>query len=162
VSGSFRDHEVVVGVRLPVALVMQEHRKDRHVDVVAGEDDLLARRRADDDGRDPSLRCLDHLHASLGLLAAHRPGVLVLVRIRIGKEGELATGDLLDEYRGRRMILHYPGKLVDPFVLGDADEQAGGLHRGDEVGQRLLRHDGSSTAGATVHRPRQGKTVKDE
>ena len=30
----FRDHEVVVGVRLPVAFVMQEHWEDRHVDVI--------------------------------------------------------------------------------------------------------------------------------
>src|SRR5438105_2122248 len=86
------------------------------------------------------LRSLDHLHPGLGFLAAHCPSVLVLVRVRIGKEGEVATGDLLDENRGRRMILHYPGEFVDPLLPRDADEHTCGLHRGNEVGQRLLRH----------------------
>src|SRR5262249_60059809 len=32
-----------------------------------------------------------------------------------------------------------PGKFVDPLLPGDADKHACGLHRGNEVRQRLLR-----------------------
>ena len=77
-------------------------------------------------GAIPSLRSLDHLHPGLGLLAAHCPSVLVLVRVRVSKERELATGQ-----RPPSRILHYPREFVDPLFLGDADEHTCG---------RLLRH----------------------
>src|SRR5438105_13401376 len=106
------------------------------------------------------LRSLDHLHPGLGFLAAHCPSVLILVRVRIGKEGEVATGDLLDENRRRRMILHYPGKFVDRLLRGDAGDHACGLHAETKSDSDCCGMVAPVLCRATVQRPRQANTGK--
>src|SRR4029077_10052739 len=49
-----RTDEGIIGIRLAVAFVMQEHREDRHVDIVPFQDAFLAWRGADNDWLDTS------------------------------------------------------------------------------------------------------------
>ena len=134
-------HQVVVRVGVTVAVVVEEEREPRQVDVVAGEDDLLARRGVDDLRFDPTLTEFDHATAGFALVAAERPRCLILIGVRVGEKLELAVGDLLHEHRGQRVRLHDSGQLIDPLLLFDPDQQSRSLHVVDEVAQALLRHD---------------------
>lgn len=120
-------------VGVAVAIVVKKERKPGQVDVVAGEDDLLARRGVDDLGLDPALAEFDHATAGFALIAAESPCRLFLVGVRVGQELELAVGDLLDQHGGQRIGLHDGGQLVDALLLLDADEQARLLHLVDEI-----------------------------
>src|SRR5664279_3180691 len=138
--GTLADHEVVVAVGVSIAIVMQEQRKLRQVDIVTLEDDLLAGRRVDDLGFDPPLRSIDNLETCLGLVALQGPGVHVLIRVSVRQKLELAVFDVLDQHGCGRMILHHPGKVINIRLTADADEHSRPLQVVHELGHTLLGH----------------------
>ena len=136
--GMLADEEIVVGEGVTVAVVMQEQRQARQVDVVALQDHFLA-------------GCCRHrlpLHAALGarhhlepgprLVAAHRPGEHLLVGIGVGQHREFGVLHLLDQDGLGRIGFHELGDLVDADLVLDAHQEARFVHGVDKVGKRLL------------------------
>jgi hypothetical protein len=132
------DEEIVVGIGVAVAIVMQEQRQAREVDIVALQDHFLAGRRRHRLPLHAALGARDHLEAGPRLVAAHRPGKHLLVRIGIGQHRELGVLDLLDQDGLGRVGLHDLRHLIDAHLVLDAHEEAGLVHRLNEVGKRLL------------------------
>ena len=136
--GVLGDDEVVVGVRVAVAIVMEEERKAGDVDIVALENDLLAGRGRDDLGLDAASGELSDAGPGLVALAAKCPGILLVGGVGIGEKRELAAGDFFDQHRLLGILLHDEGELIDAFYVLDANEKAGFFHCVGEVDQALL------------------------
>src|SRR5262249_56481325 len=73
-------------------------------------------------------------------LAAQRPSVLLVGRIRIGEKREFAGRYLRNEERLGGVGLHEKRQLVHSLLLANPGQQPGLLHGIDEFAQALLRH----------------------
>ena len=101
---------------------------------------MLARRGGDHLRFDTSLRKRCGPLTDLAPLAAERPRVLLVRRIRIGEKREFAARYLLNEERLGRVGLHEKRQLVHPLLLANPGQQPGLFHIVDEIGQALLGH----------------------